>query len=175
MKLNPMIKSVLLAWTLTFSFTAQACTCGFAPLNTEATRHAKNVFIFRLSQAKVNLISGNKRSGAEIIGRIKIIDRLRGVKKLPEQIRFSTDSCCGTRLDVGSYFVAFISDAGSQFVAHKGNVMEVGREYALSRTKTREKILSVLDGKEKLEDFFPGSFEIARSSPQYCHPVPGKR
>ncbi|MDQ1925148.1 hypothetical protein, partial [Massilia pseudoviolaceinigra] len=124
---NSMIKSALLAWILTFSCAAQACTCAFAPLDTESARDAKDVFIFRLTQAKVKHISGDERRGTEIIGQIKIIDRLRGVKKLSDQIKFYTDTCCGTRLDVGSYFVAFVSDAGSQFVAHNGNVVGLRR------------------------------------------------
>lgn len=147
-----MIKSALLAWILTFSCAAQACTCAFAPLDTESARNAKDVFIFRLTQAKVKLNSDDERTGTEIIGQIKTIERLRGAKKLPEKIKFATGACCGTRLDVGEYFVAFVSDVGSQFVANSGNVMEVGGKYRLS--DTRERILAVLDGKERLEDVF---------------------
>jgi hypothetical protein len=167
-----MFKFILFAISLTFSCVVHACTCSFVPINSEATRAAKNVFIFRLIQAKVNLINGHVGSTPEIIGQIEVIDRLRGDEKRVKEIKFSTSSCCGSRFDVGSYFVAFVSEVGPRFVANNGNVVEIGREYPLPQT--RANLLAVLDGEKRFEDVFSREFRDRTEQFPIQPPCPGK-
>lgn len=87
-----------------FSSAVQACTCSVSPPTTNSLRSANEVFIFRLLDAK---LAAKKPHGAnqEIVGNIKIVERLRGTSGRLSQIRFFTGKCCGTRLDVGAYFL----------------------------------------------------------------------
>lgn len=147
-----MLRSSVLAFLLIVSGATQACTCSVAPLDAEIARSAKSVIVFRIMSAKVSREQVHDAPASDIVGRVKIVDQLRGRKSAIREIRFSTGSCCGSRLDVGSYFVAFISNDGSRFTANIGNVVEVGKEYPTVQTRTT--ILDFLDGRKTFEESF---------------------
>jgi len=147
-----MLRAVLLACGLVFSSVAQACQCAYQPLDTDAARGAKNIFIFRLVQAEVMPSASSEGHAARVLGRIDIVGHLRGNTASFKEIEYSTDHCCGSRFDVGSYFVAFVSKAGPRLVANNGNVMELGQQRVTPQT--RAEILTILKGEKTLEDVF---------------------
>jgi len=146
-----MVKGVLFLLVAVYHNLAAACTCGFLFLDTAAARSAQQVFVFRLVSAE---ISGGTRNGAdynEIIGRIEIVSQLRGSSEHVGELSFSTQRCCGTRLDVGGYFVAFLPQTGKRFAANNGNVVEIDR---FDLQDTQVKVNALLAGKTRFEDVF---------------------
>lgn len=132
--------------------TVEACTCAYLPLESDAVRRAKQIFIFRLVAAGIDEDKPDLTFKNETIGRIKVVSQLRGSSKHVSEVSFFTDQCCGIRLDVGGYFVAFLPQTGKRFVANNGNVMQVGRTF--SHEDTIAKVQAVLTGKNEFEAEF---------------------
>jgi len=149
-----MFQKIFLVCSFVFPCAAYACTCAEKSIDTGAIVKAKSVFVFRLVQAQIKAGHSNAYN-TTIFGKIKIVDQIRGVRRFKE-VEFSTAACCGSRLDVGGYFVAAVSEMGPRFFANSGNVMEVGKEYPLS--ETRGKIQAVIKGKENFEAVFSRGF-----------------
>ncbi|WP_305823783.1 hypothetical protein [Massilia brevitalea] len=133
---------------------AQACTCEPGLLGTVGIQAAKEVFIFRLVSARALPGRTDDVSGPHIEGEIEIVDRLRGHGSV-RKIRFSTASCCGVRLDVGTYFAGFGAAHGPVFKADSGNVVEVGARRDVQQA--RNNIHALLRGERRLDDVFPKS------------------
>lgn len=139
-----------------FSTTASACTCSHIPLNTETIKNSSNVFIFRLIGAKVKHASNSLATDVE--GEIKVVERIRGTKYSYKRIHFSTSLCCGLRLDVGHYFVAFTSENGPTLSINSGNILDIGETYfsdARGEMNIKEKINKITYHNATLENFFP--------------------
>lgn len=151
-----MIRRILLLCALGFCSASEACECDFPPLDTAAARNAREIFVFRLLSAEVRDDKDYDRGGNRIVGRIKVITRLRGTARQIREVHFSTSDCCGTRLDVGDYFVAFLPSMNGKFTTNSGNVLSVGREYPLAQT--HDKLSAILAGKTRLEDVFSRAY-----------------
>lgn len=146
-----MVKGILLLLIAVCCNMAEACTCGYLSLDTTAVRSAQQIFVFRVVSAQ---IEEDVRDGVphdEIVARIKIISQLRGVSKHVSELSFSTQRCCGSRLDVGGYFVAFLPATGKRFAANNGNVVEID---PFDLQNKQAKINAVLAGKLRFEDVF---------------------
>jgi len=146
-----MVKGILLLIFAMCCNMAEACTCGFLYLDTAAVRNAQQIFVFRLVSAQVK---DGMRDGVrhdEIIARIDIVSQIRGTSKHVSELSFSTQRCCGTRLDVGGYFVAFLPTTGKRFAANNGNVVEID---PFDLQNKQAKIKAVLAGKMHFEDVF---------------------
>jgi len=143
-----MFRYILLLYIFIFPHQAKSCTCEDSPLTTETARQAQHIFIFQLLSAKVGT---DRDKELTIVGIVKNLDRLRGVGKPPKEIRFSTNKCCGTRLDVGGYFAAFLPNIGESFIANN-HVIEIGKEYTVKQSV--ELIRTILEGHKTLEDAF---------------------
>lgn len=135
-----------------FSGKVFACTCSYTLLDTNAVRAAKEIFVFRIISEEIKLEDGSEFKESEVLGKIKVIDWIHGQKKDFKEIQFSTHRCCGSRFDVGNYFVAFVSNNGPKFFAHGGNVLEVGTIYDSS--EIRKNITKIRSGGKELEEFF---------------------
>jgi hypothetical protein len=147
-----MVKSLLLLlFALSFHM-VQACTCKYLPLETASVRNAKQIFIFRLVDARVSNAKADVTADNETIGHIAVISQVRGASKQVTELSFSTDRCCGARLDVGGYFVAFLPRTGRRFAANNGNIMQIGPMF--THPDTEAKIRAVLSGGKKFEDVF---------------------
>lgn len=146
---------ITLLWCAVFSSAAQACTCSVSPPTTYSLRSAKDIFIFRLVSAGLSAEKASDSSDYEIVGKIEVVDRLRGARLKFKEVRFSTNRCCGIRLDVGAYFVAFFDAKGINFFGNIGNIIEIGQGDSLETA--RSTILAVLEGSKNLEDAFPRS------------------
>jgi len=146
-----MVKGLLLLLIAAYCNIAEACTCGFLYLDTAAVRSAQQIFVFRLvsAQIKEGMRDGVRRD--EVIAHIKIVSQLRGESKHVNELSFSTQRCCGTRMDVGGYFVAFLPATGERFEANNGNVVEID---PFDLENKQAKISAVLAGKMRFEDVF---------------------
>ncbi|MES3026209.1 MAG: hypothetical protein V4857_31890 [Pseudomonadota bacterium] len=147
-----MLKILLIFIVVFFSNNIFACTCSFAHLDTESVRKAKKIFAFRLMGAEIKKVSSKDPEKMEVVGRILVIDNIRGNKNIFKEIRFTTHRCCGSRFDIGSYYVAFISDNGPKFFANSGNVLEIGTMY--DAVEVREKMAEIYTKKKDLDDVF---------------------
>jgi hypothetical protein len=147
-----MVKGILLLLVAVYCNLAEACTCGYLSLDTTAVRSAQQVFVFRLISARIDEGASIGMAHSKIIGRIEIIAEIRGSSDHVSELSFSTQRCCGTRLDVGGYFVAFLPQTGISFEANNGNVVEIGPAFDLPYTQA--KINAVLAGKRRFEDVF---------------------
>lgn len=130
---------------------AEACTCGYLSLDTTAVRNAQQIFVFRVVSAQIEEGVRDDVPHDEIVARIKIISQLRGESKHVSELSFSTQRCCGSRLDVGGYFVAFLPATGKRFAANNGNVVEID---PFDLQNKQGKINAVLAGKLRFEDVF---------------------
>lgn len=146
-----MVKGIFLLLIAMYCNMANACTCGYFSLDTAAVRNAQQVFIFRLVSAEIEERTRTAIGYNEIIGRVEIVSQLRGVSNHVSELSFSTRRCCGTRLDVGGYFVAFLPTTGNRFEANNGNVVEI---VPFDLQDTQAKINAVLAGKRRFEDVF---------------------
>lgn len=145
---------IILIVAIIFSTAANACQCAFLPINTQSVREAKNVFIFRLLSAELQNINTADPLSGLVIGKIQVVETLRGSTNA-KAIRYSTlYFCCGSRLDVGKYYAAFTSEVGMQLSANFGNLIEIGDMYVPKKDAFRAKIESVLTGNVKLAGAF---------------------
>ena len=147
---------------------ADACSCDFAPLGTKEARAARNVFVFRLMDARVEPATAGASSNW-VVGTVKVEARVRGSTKA-QQIRFSTFYCCGSRLEVGKHYIAFLSSDTPRFDGNASNVLPLWEDFDREQADALE---AVLRGKTKLEDVFAyGLEEInqVRPPPAPCPP-----
>ncbi len=139
------------------SFNAAACSCAFAPLNNGTVRNANDIFVFQLISAKIEPETSNPLVAREVVGEIRIVDVLRGERRV-RSMRYSSSFCCGTRMYVGQYYVAFISSKEVEFSGNTGNLLNLG-DLTLNQTyrvssELRGRLLSVASGQKSLEQEF---------------------
>ncbi|WP_408950582.1 hypothetical protein [Lysobacter sp. Hz 25] len=146
-----MRKIIVFVIAVLASTAAAACQCAGPPLDTVSARRAKHVFVFRLLSSELQTEGSDQPWTTQVIGRIQVVDTLRGTANT-KTIRYSTQQCCGVRLDVGKYYAAFASDAGPQLSGDLGNLLELGEMSPGSGDRAR--IESVLSGKSSLEKAF---------------------
>jgi hypothetical protein len=144
-----MTRTLVLLVGLLLGSTAHACQCSFIPLDSKQAQSARNVFVFRLVNARIDKDTTGELDDS-VTGTIKVLARVRG-RTDAQEIRYSTSWCCGSRLEVGKYYIAFLSIDEPRFDANASNVLplwqEFGREEAV-------KLESVLRGKSRLEEAF---------------------
>jgi hypothetical protein len=140
---------------------AFACQCSFVPLGTKEAQAATNVFVFRLMDARV--VPGVKDApNTSVVGTIKVVAHIRG-RTRAQQIRYSTFYCCGSRLEIGKYYIAFLSSDAPKFDANASNVLPLWQDFGRREADNLE---AVLRGKKQLEDVFPyGLDEIHQVRP----------
>ncbi|MGJ7902330.1 hypothetical protein [Lysobacter sp. 1R34A] len=147
-----MRKIVVFVIAMLASTAAAACECTRPPLDTVSARRAKHVFVFRLLSSELQTEGSSDPWTTRVIGKIRIVDTLRGTAST-RTIRYSTQQCCGVRLDVGKYYAAFASSAAPQLSGDLGTLLELGDVYGPA-SGDRARIESVLAGKNSLEKAF---------------------
>ena len=163
------------------AFAASACSCAFATLGTETARAADTVFVFQLMSARfLNREEGEGMilEGAE--GTIRVVESLRGDGSRFDRISYNTLHCCGSRLDVGHYYLAFVSGPGPSFGAGENSIVRVGEQYRASSPGDENALLfrvhDLLEGRSSFEEALPDTmFErvglIPPPPPPPCPPV----
>ncbi len=105
---------------------AVACSCPLGPLDRDAGGEAKHVFVFRLLDARLESDDGARSNiPGPVHGRIRVVESLRGDGRQFDSIEFYTSQCCGSRLDVGHYYIAFVDTDGESFLANASSVAEL--------------------------------------------------
>ncbi|MDR7135732.1 hypothetical protein J2X06_002950 [Lysobacter niastensis] len=143
-----MEKVVALIVSLLLAGAAQACECAFSGLDTAQARTARNVFVFRLTDARAG-------KDTQVIGTIKVLADVRG-KTTAQEVRYSTFYCCGSRLEVGKYYVGFLPANSARFNGNAGNILPLWGEFD---RETADNLEAVLRGKLQLEDAFSYGLE----------------
>lgn len=131
---------------------ALACTCTFLPLGNEQANAATEIFVFRLVSAVADTEDSGALSGGQVTGTIRIVDVLRGNPQFT-RMRYSTTFCCGSRIDVGQYYVAFTSASGTEFSGDTGSLLNFGEQY-VSTAPEAERLRAVESGDQTLEQAF---------------------
>jgi hypothetical protein len=148
-----MFKFFFLIFSLAMLSPAHACTCSFSQPAGDSLRHAKNVFIFQLTEAKLSSTDTQTGMGPAVTGSIKVVQQLQGHSRNIKQMVFSTSRCCGARFDVGGLFVAFVNSQGHRFEGSSGNVIEI--EPGLAVPDAAAAIRAFLRNEKTLEEIFP--------------------
>ena len=154
---GPQMKHLVISLLYFLSFNVAACSCTFELLDNDVVRDAQQIFVFQLLSAKVDPQSTPVLVAREVVGEIHIVDTLRGDPRA-KRIRYSTSICCGSRLDVGQFYVAFLSTNASEFLGNTGNILNLG-ELTINQTydaraPIRQRLVAVASGRRTLEQEF---------------------
>ena len=99
---------------------ALACSCSFHGLDDTTIQKAKHIFTFRLLSVAIDQPGATSEELLySAVGTVEVVETLRGNGAQFQRVRFSTFACCGTRLDVGHTYVAFVPGKGPEF---EGNI-----------------------------------------------------
>lgn len=159
--LGHMTKILLLLVGFLFGGVANACQCSFIPLDSKQAQAARNVFVFRLTDARIAKDTTGEPNDL-VAGTIKVLAHVRG-RTNAQEIRYSTSWCCGSRLEVGKYYIAFLSLDARRFDANASNVLPLWQGFGRDEA---ERLESVLRGRSRLEeDFAYGVDEIQTMRP----------
>ena len=138
---------------LLLSLASSACCaseCLFHILDDDAVRRTEHVFVFRLLSAAIDQHAEKNEILYQATGKIEVLESLRGNGKQFQNVRFTTFSLCGTRLDVGHMFLAFISGSGHAFDVSAENLFHIG---SASDDSLLAQARKVVTGKIKFTDF----------------------
>ncbi|HET7842565.1 MAG TPA: hypothetical protein VFL14_00320, partial [Xanthomonadales bacterium] len=112
------------------AFAASACSCMHGDIDTESARAADTVFVFQLLSAKyVREDFGDHAYSEGAEGSIRVVTSVRGDGERFDRITYLPSRCCGSRLDVGHYYIAFVSDPGPSFHAGADSVIAIGERF----------------------------------------------
>jgi hypothetical protein len=157
---------VLLLGVIAFG-DALACSCAYIPLTSEAAREASNVFVFRLLSARAN---GDPGAESEVTGRIQVLANVRG-RTTARDIDFTTQQCCGIRMEVGKDYVGFLSADARHFGANGGNVLALWGRFGETDAGLLE---AVLRGHRNVEEAFAYGFQEIKQVRPPPPPCPRK-
>jgi len=160
-----------------FPVAAAACKCAFAPLDTAQVRAAKTVFVFRLVGADLQPKGATEFWASTVVGRIQVLDTLRG-RTTASRIRYSTFWCCGTRLEVGRSYAAFVSEEGPELAINSGNVLLADSTSAPYSASMRARLVDVLKNGKEFDRVFASGWQAQTSQdppppppPPHCPPA----
>jgi hypothetical protein len=148
------MKWASLLFALLFTTTqALACSCSFTAVDENTVREAEQVFVFKLVSARSvdDARVEQPWRDALVVAEIEVVEVLRG-GPLHRRMHFSTAQCCGSRLDVGKYYAAFLPADEAEFFGHMGNLIEIGP--GLGVKGRVDDLKSVLAGKRTLAQEF---------------------
>lgn len=87
-----------------------ACSVSNRPSFRQSVKDSRHVFVFRLEST---VLENNRDIYNEnIIGKIRIIETLKGGTVPFTEVKFNTNFCVGNRLDTGHYFVSATNQEG---------------------------------------------------------------
>ena len=152
------------------SLDAGACECSYLLLKNRTVIEAKHIFIFRLLGAKAMAGEADDPTANRVTAQVKIVKQLRGRGEY-SSMEYDTFRCCGTRLDVGHFYVAFLNDTDSPFVGNPGNLIEVSESAA---EDVSGELYDVVSGKRTVESVY-GEFPSERLFQVQRPPVPCPR
>ena len=117
-------------------------------------RAASNIFVFRLTDARIEQLTAEDRSDS-VVGSIEIVAAVRGRTKA-QTIRYTTSPCCGSIFQIGKYYIAFLSSDSNLFDGNVSNVLGLSDGFDKNSIDRLEDLLS---GKNQDELRFASAFE----------------
>jgi hypothetical protein len=148
---------------------ALGCECSYAPIGDSTVRASKSIFVFQLLAAEVQYGEEVAPASQAIAAKVRVIEHLSGQDDRPAAMSYNTLRCCGTRLDVGHFYAAFLSEPGDPFFGHPGNLLHLGEFYEPESSRS-SRLKSVVSGELTLEDAY-GRFPDERQN-QFPPPPP---
>jgi hypothetical protein len=148
---------------------ALSCECSYAPISDATVRSAKSVFVFQLVAAEVRFGEEVAPASQAITAKLRFIENLRGGETSQTTMNYSTFWCCGSRLDIGHFYAAFLSESGAPFYGHPGNLLHLGEFYE-PESSEGARLKSVVSGERALEEVY-GRFADERQN-QVPRPPP---
>lgn len=140
---------------------AQGCECTYSFLDHKLASTAKTVVAFRLEQARLDPADPHL-----VYGTVAEPDVLKGDAH-PASVKYSIHWCCGSRLEVGSYYAVFLNSSEDEPLVHPGNLLLMSDGFG-SHSHAMERLKKVISGEGALEEHF-GPFP---SSSVMREPVP---
>ncbi len=173
-----LMRSLLAILVLTFAASsATACSCYDDALSDRTIRDAERIFVFRLVGAEVNESKELDSSLAETVGQIRVMEILKGDNSPGNEVIYNASVCCGVRLDVGNYYVAFLPGDMAPVRISSGTVLNISWEFSEGEfsASARESILNrlrrLVAGDISLDSAFSETeraWVISRPAKQVC-------
>ena len=131
---------------------ASACECNYELLSDQTVRKSGSVAIVEIRELKSDEKETVPSAFRSLNGTLKVIDILSG-ERPGTQFKYSVDSCCGIRLDVGHYYILFLEHASGRIVLTPGNLMHFSAPDAIDPRRIGL-MVKVLEGEMRLEEAF---------------------
>ena len=151
------------------AFGSSATEC-YPPLSLQNARSSKAVFVFQV-------VSAEYRRGAEsplgdfVLAKLRVVDQLRG-SKAATYMSYYTGPECGPRINVGSFYAAFLPVASTGFVGSGSNLVILGRTY--TPAEDRPRVQRVMSGQPSAESILENSRAMLAHIPPPPPPCPDK-
>lgn len=97
-----------------------ACDCQFSEISADAVRSAGVVLIGKVRNAQLSA-----QYDRHVVGEIEVVRTLVGEISGSLGFSYSTVWCCGSRIEVGSYYLVFTNSTDDLFL-HHGNTLHLG-------------------------------------------------
>ena len=173
-----MLLRFLLAAVLT-GLMQPTLACSYAPTDSlhQHFSMASTIFVFRLETLALT-----KDDSGQVVGRVRVVETLKGAKPRFRSIRFRTARCGGNRLDVGHYFVGFTRQEGQilNLGAADRSVLDLHDQYSedasdkFNRSGRLLRTIRAGIAKGALPDDFPTIEELQFTQYQEPPPLAGR-
>jgi len=141
-----MMKTVAASFLFLAATASSASEC-YPSLSAQDAQAAKSVIVFQV-------LSAEYRRGAEsplgdfVVARLHVVDQLRG-KSATTHMSYYTGLECGPRINVGSFYAAFLPTLSRGFVGGAHNLVVVGQAY--DQPEDRTGLQSLMRGQPRAE------------------------
>jgi hypothetical protein len=151
------------------AFNCLATEC-YPSLSLQDARSSKAVFVFQV-------VSAEYRRGVEsplgdfVLAKLKVVDRLRG-SRAATYMSYYTAPECGPKINVGTFYAAFLPETSPGFVGSSSNLVVLGRTYTAAEDRAR--VQHVMGGQPDAEVVLENSRATLAQIPPPPPPCPDK-
>jgi hypothetical protein len=163
-----MHRLILLLSLLFFAQPIVACSCDSEEISDQQFKNAKNIFLFRIRS--IHVIEGKNVpiENGIAVGAIRVVENYKGTAHY-SSFQYSTSYCCGSKFQVGEYYLAILDKDGKLLSASPENTIGMGRSLEQEKglmgpNQIRRRILSAVDGLELFSKAFPVEHRMTTSS-----------
>jgi hypothetical protein len=155
------MKNLVLLMFLVLPVCGYSTSCLSPSFDEEAAGTATDVFVFRLEAVEIDPDSTRGWRNYKMIGRLAVVEVLKGDGSRFDTVKFNSSPSCGTGLDVRHYYLAFTSEQGKDFTGSEANLSNITEPYDGFREETWSErgvlhaVREFLDGKAELDDRVP--------------------
>jgi hypothetical protein len=156
-----MSKIILIFFVLFFAETIIACECDIPEISDQEFKDAKNIFLFRVRSTQIIEGKDTPIENGMAVGAIRIVENYKGTAHY-SSIQYSTSYCCGSKFEIGNYYLAVVDKDGKLFRASPTNTIHFGKAFELSIGQIapyanlfRDRIMSAVNGSAPFSKVFP--------------------